>query len=107
MVEQCQTTCQQKGGAIFCDGQFVNAGNAESCADELRAKLSIEIDIEATVDDVGDTIEEAASSAKAEADSACSVSSVGARSGSALAMLTPIAFFGLARWRRRNRQPRR
>jgi MYXO-CTERM domain-containing protein len=100
MVEQCQTTCKDKGGAIFCDGQFVNAANADSCADELYSKLSIEIDIDGAAEDVGDAVEEAAGTVKAEADSVCSVSHVG-RSSGAFAMFAPLAALALARLRRR------
>jgi hypothetical protein len=100
MVEQCETTCRDKGGAIFCDGQFVNASNAESCADELYSKLSIEIDLEGAAEDVGDAVEEAAGSVKAQADGACSVSRVGQADNNAL-LFAPFALLALARVRRK------
>jgi len=102
MVEKCETTCRDKGGAIFCDGQFVNAANAESCADEVYSKLRIEIDIDAAADDVGDAVEEAAGSVKAEADSICSVTRVGSTSHVAW-LFAPVAVLGLARLRRSRR----
>jgi hypothetical protein len=102
MVEQCKTSCTDKGGAIFCDGQFVNAANADRCADELYSKLSIQIDLESAAEDVGDALDDAAGSVKAEADGACSVSRVGRTSHSAL-WFAPVAFVALARWRRKRR----
>ena len=43
MVEKCETECKQTGGAIFCDGQFINAENADSCADQLKVSLDTSI----------------------------------------------------------------
>jgi hypothetical protein len=105
MVEQCNTQCMDKGGAIFCDGQFVNADNAQSCADELSAKLKIDIDIEAAANDVGDTAEDAANSVSKKVDKACSVANVGGSSSeSALGLV--VAAFGLGLWRARRRRQR-
>jgi hypothetical protein len=33
----CQTACQAQAGAVFCDGQFVNANNVQTCIDELKS----------------------------------------------------------------------
>ena len=105
MVEQCNTQCEDKGGAIFCDDQFVNADNAQSCADELSAKLKIDIDIEAAANTVGDTASSAASSVSKKVDKACSVAEVGGSSSeSALAVFG--AAFGLVLWRVRRRRSR-
>jgi MYXO-CTERM domain-containing protein len=106
MVEQCNTECKDKGGAIFCDGQFVNADNTQSCADELSAKLKINIDIDATLSSVGDSAENAASSVSKKVDKACSVAAVGGDSSQpALGMIASL--FGLALWRVRRRRARR
>jgi len=105
MVQECQTECKDKGGAIFCDGQFVNAANANSCADELRAKLEIDIDIDATVKTVGTTTKRAAKDTGDAIDKACSVSGVGTQTGrNALGFLAPLA--AVALWRIRRRRPR-
>jgi MYXO-CTERM domain-containing protein len=48
-VEQCHTECTNRGGAIFCDGQFLNASDLETCASELVDKISIHVDISAAI----------------------------------------------------------
>jgi hypothetical protein len=47
--EKCQTDCTDKGGAIFCDGEFLNADNLNDCAADLLAQLSISVDVSASV----------------------------------------------------------
>jgi hypothetical protein len=104
MVEQCETECTQEGGAIFCDGQFVNAPNARSCADELRAKIKVNVDIEATANTVGDRIGETTDKVGEKIDEGCSVGSVGTkRAGSAFGTLFPlmVALFAVRSRRRR------
>jgi MYXO-CTERM domain-containing protein len=104
MVKQCETECKDKGGAIFCDGQFVNAANADSCADELLTKLEIDIDIEATAETVGTTTKRAAKDAGDAIEDACSISGVGMPGGSkALGLFAPLAALALWRVRRRRR----
>jgi MYXO-CTERM domain-containing protein len=53
--ERCTTSCEDKGGAIFCDGEFLNASNLESCAAELSAELSVTLDIDIDLDGSIDT----------------------------------------------------
>ena len=43
--EECTTSCTDKGGAIVCNGEFVNADNLQDCAAELSAKVSISLDV--------------------------------------------------------------
>lgn len=109
MVEQCMTDCEDSGGAIFCDGQFVNADNAESCADQVEELLSIEIDIEgaisAAADAAVDTANDAADATSDTADcvdeKACSISRVGAGHGAgAFWLLGPLGFALYLRRRR-------
>ena len=47
LVTTCETKCEDDGGAIFCDGQFVNAANAKDCASELKATFNFDIDVHA------------------------------------------------------------
>lgn len=55
LVEKCETECTQTGGAIFCDGQFLNHTDLEDCAAELEAELNISVDVTLDVDvSVGD-----------------------------------------------------
>lgn len=44
-VNTCNTSCTDKGGAIFCDGQFLEASNLQDCADQLAAEFSFNIDV--------------------------------------------------------------
>lgn len=101
MVEQCQTNCMQKGGAIFCNGQFVNASNAQSCADELLGKLKIDIDIKASLETASDTTEHAVDKVSKKVDNACSVANPGAPGAAPLALI-PLAM--LLGWRIRRRR---
>ncbi|HEY2410518.1 MAG TPA: hypothetical protein VGI10_31150 [Polyangiaceae bacterium] len=45
LVQQCQTSCTDQGGAIFCDGQFLNASKLQDCAAELASTVSIHVDL--------------------------------------------------------------
>ena len=53
-VNTCNTSCTDKGGAIFCDGQFLEASNLQDCADQLAAEFSFNIDVTAHVAVSGD-----------------------------------------------------
>jgi MYXO-CTERM domain-containing protein len=46
MVEQCDTDCQTTGGAIFCDGQFLNVTNVNDCAAQLAAEINVNVDVQ-------------------------------------------------------------
>jgi hypothetical protein len=46
-VNTCNTTCTDKGGALFCDGQFIDASDIKSCADQLATEFSFNIDLSA------------------------------------------------------------
>jgi MYXO-CTERM domain-containing protein len=50
MVEQCNTECETTGGAIFCDGQFLNVTDVDDCAAELAAEIDIEVDLDIQAD---------------------------------------------------------
>jgi len=89
MVEQCQTECKDAGGAIFCDGQFVNANNTDSCADQLVATL--DIDIRATIYEARDATQSAVSHVNKKIDKACAVGEVGAETSSQAYWLAPLA----------------
>lgn len=106
MVERCNTECKDKGGAIFCDGQFVNASSAKSCADELRAKIKIDINVETSISAVGDNATATINAAGNKLDKACTVANVGAgRADGVLGVLGSVV--GLALWRVRRRRVRR
>lgn len=81
-IQVCETKCKDDGGAIFCDGQFVNASSARSCADELKAKLDFNINIKASVNTVVDTAVEGTkdgyNTTKKKSKELCSVGLIGA-----------------------------
>lgn len=108
MVEKCSTECEDKGGALFCDGQFVNAVNVQDCADEAKAKIKIDVDLEALAKDTGEAVDEAAKDVSAtvdenvDVDSKCSVSNVGASNSNAAWLALPL--IGISVWRARRRR---
>jgi len=95
-VNTCNTTCKDKGGALFCDGQFIGASNVQDCADQLAAEFSMTIDV--AVDAVTDTTSDCVDSAKSK----CSFSppKPGGSAGMALGALAALGVV-LARRRRR------
>jgi hypothetical protein len=105
MVEQCRTQCEDKGGAIFCDGQFVNATNAESCADEIRLDVDIDIDVDAAIEeageDTGEAVEDVGNEIDEKVEKSCSVTNV--RSGGMGGVLFALPLLALAFWRMRRR----
>jgi hypothetical protein len=115
MVETCTTTCEDKGGALFCDGQFVSASDIDDCAADLEAELDIdiEIEIEGSVDvdinggdDCDDGEEDCDNdneSVGEEIDKACTVSSVRPTTlGGSAGAFAAIAALAFVRTRRRN-----
>jgi hypothetical protein len=106
MVEHCQTTCKDKGGAIFCDDQYVNAGNADSCASELNAKVHIDIDIAGTLKAAAAKTAKTASVVGDCVGSSCTVANVGAASERGW-LGAVCALAGLTLWRMTRRRTRR
>ena len=107
-VERCETQCKTTGGAIFCDGQFLNATDINACAEELASSVDIHVDIEVAVEakvDVSsgkdnDTLDDVST----KVDKACSVARVGS-SDSGRGSLVLFGLFALgAAWRRRTRR---
>jgi hypothetical protein len=95
-VETCNTTCKDKGGALFCDGQFLAASDLQSCADQLAAEFSFDIDV---------TVNAVVTATKDGADEATSTKcsfSPPTRGTSGMAV-GALAALGLALSRRRRR----
>jgi hypothetical protein len=103
MVQQCQTDCKDAGGAIFCDGQFINANNTDDCANQLSAKL--DIDISASLHAAGHATESAVNHVGKQIDHACTVTHVGAFPSNHAYWLAPLAgvLIGLRVKRRRSK----
>ena len=108
MVDKCQTECKDKGGALFCDGQFVDATDVRDCADEVKAKIKIDVDLEGLAEDTGEAVDKAARDVSksvdknVDVDSKCSVTNVGATGSSTAWLALPL--IGLSIWRARRRR---
>jgi hypothetical protein len=95
-VNTCNTTCKDKGGALFCDGQFIGASNLQDCADQLAAEFSFNINV--AVKDAVDATNDCVDSA----GSKCSFSPPTSGGTGALA-LGALAALGVVIGRRRRR----
>jgi hypothetical protein len=66
----CKAQCQKPEGALFCDGQYVDAGNnLRSCIDALNAYLNVKVSGSASAECQGN-----ACTAEAEDSATCSAS---------------------------------
>jgi MYXO-CTERM domain-containing protein len=95
--EQCRTDCTDKGGAIFCDGQFLKVEDLDGCAADLSAQLSINLDVnvDATIDTHIDT--------DGDGDTeTCSLGAPAAPKSGALWVAVAVAGAALIRRRRAN-----
>lgn len=64
----CDVQCQRPEGALFCDGQFIDARSIDSCIQALEASLNIQVEGSADADCEGNTCE-----AKASGSASCAV----------------------------------
>lgn len=88
----CEAQCSKPEGAIFCDGQYVDAGNLEACKAALKALLDIEVYAEGSASCEGN-------SCQAEGEVGCSCAASDASPG--LAGLLGLGMLvGLRRRRR-------
>ena len=67
--EECTRSCMDKGGAIVCNGEFVNASNLKDCAAELSAKVSIDLDVDVDVNVAAHVVTNAANKTSKKATS--------------------------------------
>jgi hypothetical protein len=44
----CEVNCQKPEGALFCNGQYVNASDIGACINWLLTNKNIEVDVSAT-----------------------------------------------------------
>lgn len=100
LVQRCEEECTTTGGALFCEGQFLNVTDLQACADELRAELAIDVNVEINVECDSGTCE-ADSDGTAEVKGGCfsTVDPNGGLGGTLLGL--GIVGLGLARRRRR------
>jgi MYXO-CTERM domain-containing protein len=100
-VKTCNTTCQTKGGAIFCDGQFLNASDLQACADQLATEFSFSLDVTAHVSVSGDGTVTKTNSNGTKTTSSCAFSPP--TSGHGGVAWGAMAALGIAVARRRRR----
>jgi MYXO-CTERM domain-containing protein len=98
-VNTCNTTCETKGGAIFCDGQFLNASDLQACADQLATEFSFSIDVTAHVSVSGNGTVTTTNGNGTKTTSSCSFSP--STSGHRGVALGGLAVLGIAMTRRR------
>jgi MYXO-CTERM domain-containing protein len=92
----CQAQCSQPKGALFCDGQYVNASNVDQCIADLKALLNIQVSGEASGNCSGNTC-----SGQASGSVSCGVApATPPLSGTVLALGLGAAAAGVVRRRR-------
>lgn len=88
----CKTQCEQPNGAVFCDGQYVDAGNnLADCEAALNAWLKAHVDVSARG---SASCSGSSCQAEGEASASCSVADV--RSNGALSGVGGLAVAALA-----------
>ncbi|UQA63619.1 hypothetical protein E8A73_011345 [Polyangium aurulentum] len=96
----CEAQCQKPEGALFCDGQYVDARDQlDKCVADLKALLNIEVQGYA----YGDAnCERGTCTAEGEAGFSCSASNgESSDAGTAFGIFGAVAAFGLALGRKR------
>jgi hypothetical protein len=68
----CQTQCMTLKGALFCDGQFIDASNVDQCMSDLKALLNITVTASSSGSCSGNMC-----SGQAQAAASCDVSQPG------------------------------
>ena len=93
----CQVQCESPDGALYCDGQYVDAGNNfAECIASLNACLDVEVDASASA-----ACENNACSAEAEASVSCATSGLPYQGDEAPWYALGLAVAGLGLMRRR------
>jgi hypothetical protein len=101
-VNTCTTSCHDKGGALFCDGQFIDASDIKSCADQLATEFSFNIDLSAMVAVSGNGTVTTTNSDGSKTTTKCSFSPP-TRDRNGMAALGTLAALGIVVARRRRR----
>lgn len=94
----CKIACEDPKGAVFCDGQWINTADLDSCVDAIIARFDIEVDGYAEASCDGNSCE-----AEAGVSAGCSAAPGGADSHIGFMMLGLVGA-GAAIARRRNRK---
>ncbi|MBK6514598.1 MAG: hypothetical protein IPM79_32895 [Polyangiaceae bacterium] len=94
----CEIACETPEGALFCDGQWINTDDLESCADAIIESFDIEIDGYARADCEGNTC-----TAEAGCTTKCATAAPSTHDSTFGMMALGVATLGLAAARRRRR----
>jgi MYXO-CTERM domain-containing protein len=98
LASQCTTQCQESVGAIFCDGNYINASDVEQCIAALNGIITVKLEASGSSSCTGNDC-----TATGTAKVSCSAAPVGAPSGSLWAFGAVIAG-AFAAFRRRTRR---
>ena len=102
LVQKCEQECEQTGGSLFCEGQFLAASDLQACADQLHAELAISVDVDIDVEvKCVDGVCEGESDADVDAKGGC-LSTIDAGGGLGGALMA-LGVVGLHLTRRRRR----
>lgn len=99
----CSVQCQQPGGAIFCNGQYVNASDVEACIDYL-ATQGISVDVSARGSVECDSTGCSATADGTASASACAVAAPGGTAGLEVGVAAAIGLAAVGAARRRSRR---
>lgn len=90
----CEAQCRKPEGAIFCDGQFIDAASVEDCVAAIQAIFKIEVYVDGSAMCEGNTC-------SAEGEFGCSCTSSASGGDLSLAAIFSLGIAGLALRRRR------
>lgn len=99
----CTAACSSPKGAIFCNGQFVNASDVDNCVDALKSLLNIQVSGSASSSCDGGTCE---AEAQGQASASCSAAP-GESPVSGGMLFAAIGMFGAAVARRKSQKKNR
>lgn len=97
----CEAQCEEPGGAIFCNGQYVGASDVDACIDWLLENYEIEVNASARGEVTCD-LSGCEGNGNANAGFACATAPVGAAAGGSGAAAALLAMVGGWFARRRN-----
>lgn len=94
----CEVACKEPSGAVFCDGQWVNTDDLDSCVDQIQSYFDIEVSGYAEANCSGNTC-----SAEAGVSAGCSAAPSAPDTNIGFLMMGLVTA-GVAAARRRNRR---
>lgn len=96
LQSDCNIQCDAEGGAVFCDGQYVDRGNnAKECIDALNAWLKEHVTIEASASG-SSSCDNGTCEAKGDAQASCKCTTPGKKTDTNTGAVALVGFLGLA-----------